>query len=368
MKYTVFAGRKGDSDTWGIHSYIYDNETSTLEWRRREDDLREFTHLAISPNGCYMAATGKDEQNEDILVLYSIAGCSNEIRCIGHVRMQTSGDVCHLEISHDSTAAVVTDFVNKGIHVYRIGNDDSPVSFVKRVSFQGSSTSFRQGSTHLHSAFFSMDDQYILVSDLGANRIWVVRWDRETDRFETVDAWKGRDGIGQRHLCMHPNGKNVYSLSEITAEIAALELQPDGTLKQISMQSAMDQPLPNYAGQPLTALGLPPNYIAAGDIVISPDGKYVFASIRMIREISVFGVMPDGNLMPICFARSQGTPRCLRISRDSHVLFAFDEESSFTGGKGMIEVFCWDECAKQLSCVASQEVSGMFVGSVLPET
>lgn len=367
MRYLIYAGVKGGPDRCGIHSFSYDDATHVLEWRKREDTLRGFTHLAISQNGLILEATGKDDQHEDILVGFSIDPVSGELCRTGVVRLSTSSDVCHLDISHDGSIAVVTDFIDKGVHFWQLSSDGAPVEFLGRVPFYGSSTSYRQGSSHPHSAFFSKDDRYVFVSDLGANCVWTLWWNKPKNRFEHMGSWKGRDGLGQRHVAIHPSGRFIYALCEITAEVAALDIGQDGELRQISLKSAMDQPLPDYRDQAINDIGLPSNYIAAGDIVVSPDGRFVFISIRMIREISVFRVMPDGDLSPICFIPTDETVRCMKVGIDSKTLFAFNEESSFTGGHGKIEVFVFDDSYCQLERVARIDVPGTFVGAVLPE-
>lgn len=367
MRYIIYAGVKGKSDRCGIHSFSYDSGTHMFVWLRREDKLRGFTHLALSEKGLVLEATGKDDQHEDIMVGYTIDPRNGALTRSGAVRLDTSNDVCHLDISNDGTTAVVTDFINKGIHVWSLDSKGAPVAFLGRVPFSGSSTSYRQGSTHLHSAFFSNDDNYILVSDLGANRVWSVCWKRPSNEFVTVSEWKGRDGVGQRHVAMHPNGKYVYALCEITAEIGVLELQADGELREICMRSAMDQPLPDYNDQDINDIGLPDNYIAAGDIVVSPDGEYLFVSIRMIKELSVFKIMPNGDIFPVCFIHTEGTTRCMRVGVDAKTVFAFGEESSFTGGTGIIEVFEFDDVHGVMRRVAKEYVPGTFIGAILPD-
>ena len=364
MRYILYLGRKGNIDTRGIHSYVYNTETERLEWIRRETALAGFTHLAINSAGNILMATGKDSQFEDILVGYAIDQRDASLHQTGEVRLNTSGDICHLDISHDATTAVVTDFINKGIHICKITEDGCPLSPCVRIGFSGSSTSFRQGSSHPHSAFFSADDQYIFVSDLGANRVWTVKNAPSEMEFRIAAGWKGKDGIGQRHTAIHPNGRYIYSLAEITAEVAALEIKEDGSLRQISMQSAMDQPLPDYTNMPINDIGLPCNYICAGDIAVSPDGEYLFLSIRMIREIGVFKILPNGDLKPMLFQQTEGTTRCIRIGEDSRTLFAFDEESRFTGGSGMIEIFYYDGTQNTMRKTASMDASNAFIGAI----
>ena len=85
--------------------------------------------------------------------------------------MGTAGDICHLSVNRAGTLLLVTDFVDKAVHFYEFLPNGAPGAFLARVPFEGKSTGYRQGSSHPHSAYFSPDDRYALVADLGANTV-----------------------------------------------------------------------------------------------------------------------------------------------------------------------------------------------------
>jgi 6-phosphogluconolactonase len=92
-------------------------------------------------------------------------------------------------------------------------------------------------------------------------------------------------GSGPRHFTLHPNGKFAYVINELTGQLTAFSVN-NGTL------------------QPLQTLGmLPASYKGnqyeadAADIHISPDGKFLYGSLRAdINELVLFQIASNGRL------------------------------------------------------------------------
>lgn len=72
----------------------------------------------------------------------------------------------------------------------------------------------RQEAPHPHQALLSPDGRYVLVCDLGLDRVFV--YDRELTLVSQADAPKGQ---GIRHLVFAPDGKQVYAVNELGCSV-----------------------------------------------------------------------------------------------------------------------------------------------------
>jgi len=82
----------------------------------------------------------------------------------------------------------------------------------------------RQNSSHPHYVCKSPDNNYIFVTDLGMDKIFVYNKDLTVRSTTDMPA-----GHGPRHLACHPDGKTVYCANELQSTISILEYHA-GTL------------------------------------------------------------------------------------------------------------------------------------------
>lgn len=327
----IYVGRKnGEKTQGGIYHYLYNEETQKLSLLGLEDVLQGFTYIALTYNRTRLAATGQDSEGHDLLVGYQLDTPDKRLKRCGQVRVGTAGDICHLSVNRAGTLLLVTDFVDKAVHFYEFLPNGAPGAFLARVPFEGKSTGYRQGSSHPHSAYFSPDDRYALVADLGANTVWVLRCQPADNRFDLVGSWRAPDGYGPRHIAFHPNGKYVYVLMEITGHIAVLELHSNGQLTLIELIFAVSPAYETVEGS-----------LNAADILVDMKGERLYASYRSVQEIDAFEIdRRTGKLSPLGYAPTRGMVRGLHWGR-SGVLYALGEELPQVDGG--VEVFSVEE-------------------------
>lgn len=97
----------------------------------------------------------------------------------------------------------------------------------------------RQQSSHPHYVCASPDGKYILVTDLGLDRIFVYTKDLELHSITDMPA-----GHGPRHLVCHPDGKRVYCANELGSTLSELAYE-DGVL---TLKNTVSTIPPGYHG------------------------------------------------------------------------------------------------------------------------
>jgi 6-phosphogluconolactonase len=154
----------------------------------------------------------------------------------------------------------------------------------------------RQTSPHAHGVVVDPSGRFVLAADLGADRIFVYGFDPATRQL--VPAAQpfaaATPGSGPRHLTFHPNGKFLFLVTEMAAEVVSYRWDA----KQARLQHIQTLPMdePTFSEQK-----------SAAHIAISRDGRYVYASNRGANAIAVFAVNSnDGTMKLVQRISSQG--------------------------------------------------------------
>ena len=360
--YNIYVGRKSKWTKGGIYHYRYESKKNEIVPVVQDAELSEFTYLAISPGKTKLLVTGTDDMGKDIMISYKILENSKKLLFLSEVELQTAGDVCHVSISPDESIAAVTDFTDQAVHFYELEPDGRIGRFIQRISFEGNGTSYRQEKSHTHSARFTADNQYCIVADLGANCLWSLKKSEKSQKFEIIGQWKAPEGSGPRHIAFDKRSKYIYVITEITADVAVVEIQENGNLKELQIISALNENSVRNHGN-ITELGIPEYYIAGGDIILMGDGKYVVVSIRGSHEIVAFEVLGNGLLTYKSSVSSTGAIRSLCINEEETILFALGEEMG--NAKGIMEVFALDtQSDNLLQPKQTLEMRGAFISCI----
>ncbi|MGE8177433.1 lactonase family protein [Pseudomonas fluorescens] len=141
----------------------------------------------------------------------------------------------------------------------------------------------RQMSAHVHSTVSSPDGQYVFANDLGADKVFVYRYDPKANPERPLTAATPASvqlppGSGPRHLLFSADGKHAYLTLEMSAQVAVFDYQA-GKLTQRQMVDL--------------AAGKPAAQKAAAALHASSDGKFLYVSNRgTANELLVFAIEP----------------------------------------------------------------------------
>lgn len=200
-------------------------------------------------------------------------------------RQPSGGDgPTHLSLTPDGRALAVANYGGGSITTFHIAPDGTLSAPVSHIQYTGHGPDpNRQTSPHAHSAQFSPDGHWLLVNDLGLDRINVYRVDPSTAAITpaTPPFWSAHPGAGPRHIAFHPNGRWLYSVNEM-----------ESTVDQLAWDTATGHLTPLSHVSTLPA-DFPPHKANAGEILCSPDGKQIYVGNRIAADtIAVFDVNP----------------------------------------------------------------------------
>ncbi len=187
----------------------------------------------------------------------------------------------------------------------------------------------REGS-HLHQAIFIKDDQWLLATDLGIDRVSV--YDVENN-FEKLFELVLPDGFGARHCLV--NDQYLYCIGEYHHQVAVFELFEDYA-ELLQLIDIVDEKLEGSS---------------SAAIRLSADKNFLYTSIRGQDQLSVFKVKADYLLEKIQELPAAGVhPRDFILTSDNKYLLAANKDSdsitvfdrNFETGKleYLMEAFC----------------------------
>jgi len=226
-------------------------------------------------------------------------------------------DPCY--VSTDGNFLAVANYSGGSLGMYRLREDGAVAPLDSLViSGIGGPDLSRQESPHVHCAVFSPDGKYLFFSEFSADEIGRLDVSPLGVRNYCRAATLHPDS-GPRHLLFDASGTHLYVIGELSGDITVYDYA-DGSLreKQVIKADRMD------------ARG-------AADIHFSPDGKFLYASLRLRGDgIVVFEVGPGGVLAYVGYQATGPHPRNFNITPNGrYVLVACRDNNS-------IEVYARD--------------------------
>lgn len=217
-------------------------------------------------------------------------------------------DPCH--VVTDGEILAVSNYSGGTLALYQLKADGSisPMDSLI-VSRTGGPDLSRQDLPHVHCAAFTPDGKQLLFSEFSADAIGQINVSRLGVSDLRTAAQLPPD-FGPRHLLFDKAGKHFYVIGELSGDIAVLDW--DGahlTLKQVQKADQVD------------ARG-------AADIHFSPDGEFLYASLRLQNDgIAIFKVADNGTLTPAGYQLTGPHPRNFCVTDDEVLVACRDNDS-----------------------------------------
>lgn len=244
------------------------------------------SYLAVSPDGRFVFAAnekGKDDNGGEVTAF----NFDNRQGSLKKINTQPSGGdhPCYVEVDKTGRWLIVGNYSSGTLSVLPIALDGSLGVAVQTIRHEGKSiNASRQDKPHVHCTKLSPDNKWLMVPDLGIDRVMIYAFDEVNGHLSpAAQPYAATEpGSGPRHFVFHPGGAFAYLIEEMSGTVSAFTYN-DGSLKPIQRISILPE---GYDGA-----------IGAADIHISGDGRYLYASNRGdANDISIFAVKEDGTL------------------------------------------------------------------------
>lgn len=169
---------------------------------------------------------------------------------------------------------------------------------------------------HAHMIAADPQNRFVLATDLGQDRIYTYRFDPATGKLSAPSGAPYTSlptGDGPRHFAFHPNGHWLYSIQEEASTVAFFHYDPaTGSLRAQQTVSTLPS---GFAGSNTTS-----------EILVSHDGKNLYAANRLHDTIAAFSIGAEGRLSHIGEVSTMAdTPRSCSIDPSGNFLFSCNQ-------------------------------------------
>jgi 6-phosphogluconolactonase len=218
----------------------------------------------------------------------------------------------HLSLHPGGRYLLAANYNDGKVSVLPVGYDGRIGTVTDVVTHTGDT---RQA--HAHQTVTDPSGRWIISVDLGADSVYVYSLNAGTGKLKPNQQLKLPAGAGPRHLAFHPNGQYAYILGELRSEITVAAWN-SGTGKFTP-------------GQVIGTLGgaTPPQNFP-GEIQVSPDGRFVYASNRGHNSIALFSVGEAGKALSfVSTAPSGGVwPRHFTLDPAGRWVYVSNQQSN----------------------------------------
>ncbi len=320
---------KGSSK--GIYTLSIDTSTGALSAPALAAGAPNPTFLALSPDRrtAYAVCAGDQWASS-----FKVDGGSGALTPLSQRESGTGPTPCHIAVDPSGHIAVAANY-HLGLAAAIPLGPGGALGAPRVVAHSGRGPHpTRQTTSHVHSANFSPDGRFALVCDLGLDRIYTYRVDRDGIRLEAGDPphVESAPGAGPRHLAFGAGGRHAYVINELDNTVVAYDYLPsNGGLVRLQAVSLLPA---GYRGE-----------ATAAEVRVHPNGRFLYGSCRGPDTISVFAVHePTGTLSPVetlpCGGRG---PRSFAVSADGRWLVCAHQDS------GTVSSFRIDSATGRLS-------------------
>lgn len=316
----LIVGSYADPEQNGVYVYELDKEQETLTRLDAVSGMKNPTFVGLDETrGLAYAISETTENGERIgeIVPFRIdteTGKLAELARIKTLKPSTS----HIEIDPSGQYAAVSGYHGGNVGLIRLSATDSTGRLTDEQQHVGRGADpVRQDRPHPHSAKFSPDNRFLLVADLGLDRVRSYAVDVAEGKLSPVYDAVTPPGSGPRHLAYHPDGLHVYSINEVGNSITTYEYEAEtGKLTPVNTVSSLPD---SYTDENTTA-----------EIAVSNDGRYLYGSNRGHDSIVQFAIEPASGALSFVqhVSTEGGHPRHFALTPEGDYLICANRDSN----------------------------------------
>lgn len=316
---TYTTGTKSD----GIYIFRFDQRTGSLSRLHAVKDVPDPSYLAIGRDGKRLFAVNElvryGGKETGTLSAFSIDGTSGKLRLIDR-RESLGGAPCYVTVTKDGRFVLAANYVGGSVISLPVDRDGKFGEAASLVTRSGSGPNrARQLSSHAHGIVLAPDENFAFVTDLGTDEIAIYSFDPSTGKLAPngdQPSFRTEAGAGPRHFEFHPDGNLAFLINELDLTITSMRYDAKaGKLEKIETVPV----LPRDVSGPENS---------GADIHVSPDGKFLYGSIRGDNSIVAFRIRTDGTLEHIEHKSTLGLkPRNFAIAPNGRFLLAANQAS-----------------------------------------
>lgn len=317
----------------GIHIFEINRQTGAMTPTGVHEMGTSPSCLALNANGTRLYSTNETDragkEKHGTVSAFSTDSTTGKLKLLNTVRSGGEGPT-YASLHPSGKFLLVANYFGGSVSVLpilpdgRLGEatdikvDEGKIGPTKAVHApQGSFAFSGHDRTHAHMIQSDPSGKFVLHVDLGLDKIFIWKFDEKkgTLTANTPPSISLPPGDGPRHFHFHPNGKWFYSIQEEGSTLVLFDYDAQkGRLKERQTISTLP---PGFTGS---------NFCS--EILVSEDGKFVYAGNRLHDSIGIFAVGPDGKLTFIGEEWTRGNyPRSFSFDPTGNFLYCCNQRA-----------------------------------------
>lgn len=271
---------------------------------------------------------------------YAIDQASGELIPLSQCSTLGAGP-CHIALDSSGNYVFAANYVDGSVAVIACDRAGR-LNVTDYVKFEGggSKDPLRQDRSHPHSCNVDYENQFVLVPDLGSDRVYSYKFDSKNGKLSpgVIPFCEVVPGAGPRHWAFGLRDQFAYGINELNSTISTYGYDKrQGSIQAVQSVSTLPS---DFAGENLGA-----------DIHLHPSGSFLYASNRGHDSLVIYSVDRHTGLLSYVDHQSTygRTPRNFCIDPFGFFLLVANQDSD------NIVVFRIDRdtgCLTKTGCVA----------------
>jgi 6-phosphogluconolactonase len=318
----VYVGTYTDGGSRGIYRFALDPVSGEASEPVLAAASENPSFLALHPGGRLLYAVNETDdfggEKTGAVSAFAIDSSSGDLQPLNQ-QPSMGAHPCHLILDEAGKNVLVANYNGGNVTVLPLAPDGRLETPSAVQPHEGSGPNHRrQEGPHAHGLALAPDGRFAFAADLGADRVFVHRFDPSAGTLEPHEppAAALAPGSGPRHVVLHLSGKHLYAINELLSTVTVFRYDPAaGALEPTQTLTTLPA---DFEGANSTA-----------EIAVSPDGRFLYGSNRGHDSVAVFSVdAASGRLTPVGHVPTGGrTPRHFAIDPTGRWLLAANQRS-----------------------------------------
>ena len=312
-----------DGRSKGIYLLMMARRTGALRVVGPAAETTEPSFLTLVPNGSFLYAVNETTEYEGkpsgALSAFARNRGTDALTFIN--KLPTGGGApCYVTLDGRGKFVLVANYVGGSVAVFsrrKDGGLGEVTSFVQHVGHGPDAD--RQSSPHAHCIMPDPSNRFVLVADLGLDRVFVYGFDAKSGTLTGSPVTEAgmAAGAGPRHLAFHPSGRILYVVNELDSTVSTLRYDKrTGKLTILQTVPSVSEPVSGRN--------------APADVHVHPSGRFLYMSNRGHDSIAAFTIdKSTSTLRPLQLEATGGHwPRNFAIDPSGRFLFVANQRSN----------------------------------------
>jgi 6-phosphogluconolactonase (cycloisomerase 2 family) len=221
---------------------------------------------------------------------------------------------CYVAFRNKSKTVYSANYVGGSMSVFKTAQGKLlPAS--QLIQYKGASIHpERQQGAHAHMIAIAPDESYLLVTDLGSDKIYqhtILEDGLVNENYIPIAITPGN---GPRHIIFNPKGNRAYLINELSGMVDVFEVQ-NKKFTKIQTIASDTTTLSKTKG--------------SADIHLAPDGKWLISSNRITsNDLAIFKVDAKGLLTPAGHQTVATKPRNFTFDPSGNFIYVASQDDN----------------------------------------